>query len=203
MGKFYTNILNQTQEELSNNCQNLNIKSENIKLVSVHVPKHLKPVNETEFGHYLAGLIDGDGSFSKYCGTIVFSELDASLAYYIKKRLGYGKVRRLKSKKAITLTITKPEGLEILINLINGKIRTQFKYDSIYRNILNIYKNPLVLKDPFHLNISPNLDNHWLAGFIDSDGSFQIKSLTRIQPNGNTRFEVRLSLQIDKKNVNY
>ena len=33
-----------------------------IKLISAHVPKHLKPVTDDEFGHYLAGLIDGDGS---------------------------------------------------------------------------------------------------------------------------------------------
>ena len=88
MGKFYTNIFNNTKKELSNNCQDLNLNSENIKLVSVHEPKHLKPVNDIEFGHYLAGLIDGDGSFSKYSASIVFSELDASLAYYIKERLG-------------------------------------------------------------------------------------------------------------------
>ena len=29
------------------------------------VPKHLKPVTFDQFGHYLAGLIDGDGHFSR------------------------------------------------------------------------------------------------------------------------------------------
>ena len=170
-----------------------------IKLISVHVPKHLKPVTDVEFGHYLAGLIDGDGSFSKYTARIEFSELDASLAYYIKKRLGYGKVTKLRNKKAINLTITHREGLTKLLNLINGKIRTQFKYDAIYKYILNIYKKPLDLNKNFHLNDSTDLDNHWLAGFIDADGSFQIKIIDRIKQNGEPRLEVRLSLQIDQK----
>uniref|UniRef100_UPI0028E0A436 hypothetical protein n=1 Tax=Perenniporia fraxinea TaxID=1350006 RepID=UPI0028E0A436 len=198
MGKFNKNILNKTQEELSNHSQDLNINSENMTSVSEHVPKHLKPANDTEFGHYLAGLIDGNGTFSKYCASIAFSELDASLAYYIKGRLGYGKIRKLELKKAFILTITKREGLEKLLNLINGKIRTQFKYDSIYKHILNAYQNPLVLKENFHLNMSKDLDNHWLAGFIDSLGNFQINTLTP-NTNGGTRFEVRLSLQIDQK----
>ena len=170
-----------------------------IKLISAHVPKHLKPVTDDEFGHYLAGLIDGDGSFSKYSAQIVFSELDASLAYYIIKRLGYGKVTKLKNKKAIILTITHRDGLTKLLNLINGKIRTQFKYDAIYKYILNVYKLPLDLNNNFHLNYSTDIDNHWLAGFIDADGSFQIKTINRIKKNGVPRLEVRLSLQIDKK----
>jgi hypothetical protein len=54
--------------------------------VSVHVPKHFKPVSEVQFGHYLAGLIDGNGHFSNNQQLIiVFNSLDASLAYFIKK----------------------------------------------------------------------------------------------------------------------
>lgn len=48
----------------------------------MHVPTHLKPVNVNQFGHYLVGIIDGDGHFSsKQQLVIVFNWLDASLAY--------------------------------------------------------------------------------------------------------------------------
>ena len=58
------------------------VNTENIKPISVHVPKHLNPLNDDQFGHYLAGLIDGDGHFSsKQQLVIVFHSLDASLAY--------------------------------------------------------------------------------------------------------------------------
>ena len=44
------------------------------------------------------------------------------------------------------------------------------------------------------MDISNNLNNHWLAGFLDSDGSFQVKVLKRTN-----RTETRLYLQVDQK----
>lgn len=80
---------------------------ENVKLVSEHVPTHLKPQTDEEFGHYLAGLIDGDGSFGERRLNIVFNKLDASLAYYIKGRLGHGTVRKIKDKNAVVFLCNK------------------------------------------------------------------------------------------------
>ena len=58
------------------------VNSEHVKHISKHVPKHIKPLNNEQLGHYLAGLIDGDGHFSsKQQLVIVFHSLDASLAY--------------------------------------------------------------------------------------------------------------------------
>lgn len=209
-----------TSETTRNNIESNNIKrsnsQENIEAVSEHVPTHLKPQTDEAFGHYLAGLIDGDGTSSKYRITIAFNVLDASLAYYIKKRIGYGKVRKIEDKNAILLTITKREGLEKVINLINGKLRVQFKMDAINKNIINAYSGsfrggayPLQIKDELHLNTSSDLDNHWLAGFLDADGSFQIKTLVSsaqgvaraplASPNGSRRVEIRLYVQIDQE----
>jgi LAGLIDADG-like domain len=140
--------------------QDLQVEKENIKLISEHVPTHLRPLTDDQFGHYLAGLMDGDGSFSSYSATIAFHSNDVSLAYYIKNRIGYGKVRKVKNKNAYVLIITKREGLQILLNLINGKLRIQNKCDAVYKFLLNVYKDPLTLKDKFYLNTSSNLDNH-------------------------------------------
>lgn len=175
------------------------LEKENIKPISEHVPTHLKPISEDQFGFYLAGLIDGDGWFSKYAAHIVFHSLDASLAYYIKTRIGYGTVTKVKSKNAYILTVTKREGLQILLNLINGKLRTQSKCDAVFKYILNVYVEPLNLNENFHINTSKDLDNHWLAGFLDADSSFQIKCLERVKPSGGTRLEIRLSMQVDQK----
>ena len=47
-------------------------------------------MNDEQFGYYLAGLIDGDGHFSKARQlVIVFSSPDAFLAYYLKEKLGF------------------------------------------------------------------------------------------------------------------
>ena len=82
-------------------------KKDSVKAVPVHIPEHLKPNNDEEFGHYLAGLIDGAGHFSsKQQLVIVFHSLDVSLAYYIKERLGFGSINQVKNKNAYLLIIT-------------------------------------------------------------------------------------------------
>jgi hypothetical protein len=174
------------------------------KKVSVHVPVHSKPLTDNDFGHYLAGLLDGDGHLSKTPQlVIVFNKLDASLAYYIKGRIGYGNVYKVKNKEAVILVISKSEGICRVIKLINGKIRSENKLNQINKNILSnprfvalsggtdrALDLPLISK-----NNDSNLNNHWLAGFSDADASFQIKLISK----KNQRTEVRLNYQIDQK----
>lgn len=174
-------------------------KTENIKTISIHISKHLRPLSDNQFGHYLAGLIDGDGHFSKNQQLIiVFSSSDVSLAYYIKKRLGYGQVRKVKNKNAYLFVISKKEGLIKVINLINWKLRTLNKYNQVINNILNhsLYSN---FKENIEFNINSNNDlyNHWLSGFSDADACFQIKVVNQIN---SSKPEIRLNFQIDQKN---
>jgi len=178
------------------------VKTENVKFISVHVPKHKKPVNDDQFGHYLAGLIDGDGHFSsKQQLIIVFHSLDVSLAYYIKDRLGFGNVRKVKDKNAFLLIIAAKKGIEKVINLINGKIRTVNKFNQIINNILNSVTYSEFSKEVnLKLNLDKNLKNYWLAGFSDADASFQIKIINR--KVASVEAEVRLNFQIDQKKDN-
>jgi len=97
---------------------------EKIKNIPNNKPKQIKLINNEDFGYYLAGLIDGDGHFSSAEQlVIVFHILDVSLAYYIKKRLGYGSVKKVKNKKAVIFVISSKKGLEVVFNLITGKLR--------------------------------------------------------------------------------
>jgi hypothetical protein len=138
------------------------INTEKIKPISVHVPSHLKPANLSEFGYYLAGLIEGNGNFtSKQELVIEFNSLDASLAYFIKKRIGYGSVH--KDKNAILLRISARKGMEKVINLINGKIRTENIFNQITENIFNHVNYTEFSKTiTFKLNIKSYFDlkNH-------------------------------------------
>lgn len=183
-----------TSETLRND---LTIDTEKIKLISEHVPRLLRPANDNELGHYLAGLIDGDGHFSsKQQLIIVFNSLDASLAYYLKEKIGHGNVSKVKNKNAVLLIIASIKGLERVINLINGKIRALNKLKQIYRNILSHHKYREFSKTiNLSLNLNNDFKNHWLAGFSDADASFQIKIINR-----NNRPEIRLNFQIDQKN---
>ena len=150
-GNIFINVKNGTSETLRNETV---IVTEKVKPISVHVPTHLRPVSDDQFGHYLAGLIDGDGHFSsKQQLVLVFNSLDVSLAYYIKERLGFGKVKKVKDKNAFLLVIASRKGLEKVINLINGKIRTENKFNQITNNILN-HDNYAEFRKKFSLKLT-------------------------------------------------
>lgn len=137
--------------------------------ISEHVPKHTK-FNDEEFGYFLAGLVEGDGWFGKKELHIIFSETDKSLAYFIKKRIGYGNVYKIKDKKAVRYICKNKEGLLIILYLINGKLVSKYKYDQLIKHNYS---------EDFNINIMPplnnlSLDNYWLAGFTQADGCFHI-----------------------------
>ena len=186
---FY--IKNRTSETIRNN-------TENIKNISIHVPKHLKPSNDKQFGHYLAGLIDGDGHFSSIPQlVIVFSSPDIKLAYYIKEIIGFGNVKKVKDKNAYLYIISNKEGIIKILNLINGKLRTITKFNQVINFLSNSKYSEEKLE--FKINDSNDFNNHWLAGFSDADASFQIKIINR---DNKIKPEIRLNFQIDQKDNN-
>lgn len=137
--------------------------TEKIKNISIHVPTHLKPLNDIQFGHYLAGLIDGDGHFSsKQQLVIVFSSSDIQLAYYIKKIIGFGQVKKVKDKNAYLFIISKKDGIIRTINLINGKLRTINKFNQVINNILANPKYSVAAGKniDFKINDSNDFNNH-------------------------------------------
>lgn len=148
------------------------IRDNTARLISIHVPKNFKPISDNEFGDYLAGLIDSKGNFNKQQELIiVFHRNEASLAYYLKKRIGYGTVKKIKDKDIIIFMIFKKEGLKKIINLVNNKLRTKSKFNEVILNIIN--KDDYYNDINFNLKLDDNLKNYWLAGFSDLSGNFQ------------------------------
>ena len=194
ISRFETIQRNGTSETRRNGIV---VKPEHVKHISKHIPKHLKPLNNEELGNYLAGLIDGVGHFSEAQQlVIVFSSPDAFLAYYLKEKLGYCQVKKIKDKKAYLLIMSKKEGMLNVLNLINGKLRSENRYDQVLNNILNHdrYKDITI---NFTMNSTDNFNNHWLAGFSDADASFQIKIINRTTRN---KPEIKLNYEIEQKN---
>ena len=156
-----------------------------------HAPK-VYDMNEDAWGWFLAGLIDGDGHFNKLGYLIlVFDANSVSTAYEIKRFIGYGTLSRVPFKKAYSYVLSHRQGRIRVAQLIRHKLR--------HKNRVSQYNTRFVTK--FDLPYSDNLsklsfENHWLAGFIQSDGSFQIKALHR-QDRKNIEF--RIVLQIDQK----
>jgi hypothetical protein len=141
-------------------CNKINC-IEKIKNIPKNKPKQIKPINNEDFGYYLAGLIDGDGHFSSAEQlVIVFHNLDVSLAYYIKKRLGYGSVKEVKNKKAVIFVISSKKGLEVVFNLITGKLRHINKITQVNKILENDKFKEIKKGLKFSSNNNENLNNY-------------------------------------------
>jgi hypothetical protein len=166
-----------------------------LPLISVHVPKHKSNLTDNEFGYFLAGLIEGDGWFGVNELHIIFAEKDISLSYYIKKRIGYGNVYKIKNKKAVRYICKNKKGLSIILSLINGKLVSKPKYEQLIKHNYS---------EKFNYNINPplnqiTLDNYWLAGFTQADGCFYISVVK--SKSHKTGFSVRLEFSIKQNDV--
>ena len=171
---------------------------ENIKNIPINKPKQIKPIKNEDFGYYLAGLIDGDGHFSKNNQLIIaFHIKDVSLAYYIKRKLGYGSVRKIKNKNAVILVISSKKGLETVFNFINGKLKHINRINQVNQILIKDQFKDIRKNFNFSSDYDQNLNNYWLSGFADADASFQIKIINRIDRD---KPEIRLNFQIDQKN---
>lgn len=141
-----------------------------------------KDINKN-FGSYLAGLIEGDGSIyvpknPKGAPMIVvaFHSKDLPLALFIQKNLNAGNVYKIKGKNAYNYTISDIKGLIKVVKLINGYMRTP-KIVQLYKLIDLISTKG---ERPTTINKLPidntSLDsNAWLSGFIDADGCFSVR----------------------------
>lgn len=161
--------------------------------ISDHLTKHIKPETDEEFGFYLAGLIEGDGYFGDRRFEIAFHMDDISSAYYIKKRIGYGSVLFLKNKNSVRYVLRHKAGLFKVLSLVNGKFLGQHKINQlIFHNYSKIFNISILPNANFNI-----VNNHWLAGFADADGSFGIfisKSKTY-----KTGFNITIPFRIKQK----
>jgi hypothetical protein len=126
--------------------------------ISEHITKHKSNLTDSEFGYFLAGLIEGSGSFGLNQLNINLSERDISLAYLIKKHIGYGSVYKIniQNKKAVRYICKNKIGLENILYLINGKLVSTFKYEQLIKHNYNkIFKDEIL---PPSNNLS--LDNY-------------------------------------------
>jgi hypothetical protein len=161
--------------------------------ISDHLKKHIKPDTDEEFGYYLAGLIEGDGYFGNIRFEIAFHIADISSAYYIKKRIGYGSVLFLKNKNSVRYVLRHSAGLKKVLGLVNGKFLGQNKIDQLIKHEYSDKYNITILpKANFNL-----IDNYWLAGFTDADGSFEI--FISKSNSHNYGYNIALPLRIKQK----
>jgi hypothetical protein len=177
-----------TVKLITNNCMS-NIQTKYYSTSNFLLKRGNSTTGSDQLGHYLAGLIEGDGTIivptkDKTASSknthpvirIVFTLPDLPLAQKLKQVLDCGFIQKPKDGNYYLFEIQNIEGLVKLAKLINGKIRTP-KIEALHRliNWLNTKNNYSIVclgLDTSNLN-----SNSWFAGFSDADSYFQI-SLT-------------------------
>lgn len=160
--------------------------------ISIHRPTTLKLDKPINFDYFLAGLIDGDGYFSKTPQLVIcLNEKDVHVAYFLKKQIQYGIVSKIKNKKAYKFVISHSKGLEKVCNAICNKLQHEQKIIQYNTRLCLITNFKCTQKKHFIIS-----ENSWFAGFFLSDGCFQIKIIYR---KNRKLPEIRLVIQIDQK----
>lgn len=151
-------------------------------------------------GYYLAGLIEGDGSIyvpkteKSVKGKINYPSIqisfhlkDLPLALLIQKTIGHGSLNRVNNANCYILTINNYTGIILIINLINGKLRTPKLFD--FNNLID-WMN-LTSMDKTDFDTSSLESNAWLSGFIEADGHFSVRtSLSSKYPKIECKLEI-------------
>jgi len=160
--------------------------------ISNHPPKHPRTaLTEQMFAQYLAGLLDADGHFSRTPQCVIsFHESDRSLAFFIKTRIGYGHVRAVKDKRAINYICAHQQGLAYIAWLVQPHLRHPKRKEQLHTRVLchGWCQKALDIYGKAFPSVSA-FDSHWFAGFVEGDGSFQLK----------TSRDIRVMLQLDQK----
>ena len=178
--------------------------------------------SEIQLGSYLAGLIEGDGTFAihdpksiikKYRPKIliVFKKADLPLANYLQQITQCGQIYVKTDRGYILWQIQDIVGVFTIINIINGYMRTP-KIEALNRMIiwLNEYiiqnqnsqlpSTKLILSKIYPLyiksiDVSSIDSNPWLSGFSDADANFSINIHKRSNKNS-TRVQLYYRLEI-------
>lgn len=152
---------------------------------------NIVPKSDTDLGYYLAGLIEGDGHFSKNQLIISGHEKDYEFFHALKHALGYGKVSQYTRGRALRFVISSKAGLRRVILLCNGKFVGWHKFNQLLKHNYSKHLN-IVLQQPKEENMS--FSNFWFCGFIEADGCFNI-TIRKCNTNAiKTRVDLRLTI---------
>lgn len=155
-------------------------------------------INKDEFGHYLAGLFEGDGHLSlPFLGQttlqrilnprIVFTSHvnNIELYVYIQSMLN-GKGRfQIVNNNTIRYIIGDIEGIKLFVNVVHGKLRSS-KNESLNKLIGFINQKYNLIIPNSNLDKSDFSNNCWLTGFTEADGYFGVK-IVEAKPKSDTR----------------
>lgn len=150
------------------------------------------------FIDWFIGFAEGDGSFicDRNAKRLYFQlrQKDPKILYMIKNYFGFGSIIK-DSKGYYNYTVTKKQDCLVLINIFNGKLiltKTNKRFVSEWlNNYNNWFSSNIIYKNT---GIFMGLNNAWLCGFTDANGSLGFK-ITKTRTYG---YRLRIYWYIDQ-----
>lgn len=150
-----------------------NIKSFRSYIRINHTEKPEGKGKSKSWNQWLAGLIDGHGSFyltkKGYASLEVTMDLKDEHALQIVKNVYGGSIKLIAGKNALRYCLRHKQGFLALVNDVNGEIRNSYRLMQLYKICL---KYAITLVYPAKLKY----ENGWLSGFFDADGCVTLNS---------------------------
>lgn len=174
------NLLNMNNSQVTKAYNSLVGTSEAIRMLNLTTVStfsqvgliHSNPENK-KWEQWLAGLIDGDGSFllSKkgYASLEITMAIRDEHALQIIKNVYGGSIKLRSGANALRYRLHHKSGLLKLINDVNGHIRNSNRLVQLNK-ICHKYEISLIYPQKL------TFDDGWLSGFFDADGTVTINS---------------------------
>lgn len=124
-----------------------------------------------KWNQWLAGLIDGDGSFhitkKGYASLEITMDIRDEHALYQIKNIYGGSVKLVTGNRALRYCLRHKEGYLALVKDVNGEIRNPVRLMQLNKLCLK-YNIALIYPEKF------TSENGWLSGFFDADGTITL-----------------------------
>ena len=165
----------------------------------------LNKLNQKHQFEWFVGFAEGDGSWqtdNSNRSIFIINQQNPQILYKIKKLVGYGQIDGpYENKNGSTYyryRVGNLKGTKRLIEIFNGNLvldKTQKRFE----NYLKVYNTQastkeIPLSEKRHI---PTLNDHWLSGFIDAEGSFS--GIIRKDPVGGDPLAVKIRVSLVQK----
>jgi hypothetical protein len=220
MSLWFRDIISEGKPKINSYILNIaraiSIDNINDRLIQYKNNNNITIFNQdNDLGHYLAGLLEGDGHISlPSLGNttlnrvlnprIIFTSHKNNLGMYAFLQSELGNIGRfqLSGDNIIRYIIGDIKGIIHIINLIHGKLRTP--KNKRFNDLIKFINAKYNLNIPeSNLNDSNYFDNSWFTGFTEADGHFGIKYVEKKEKsetrNRSTSLNISLRFRLDQR----
>jgi hypothetical protein len=166
---------------------------------------------DNQWLQWFIGFVEGDGSIMCHNGRprFVLTQKEGAILYHIQEVLGFGVVRYFPSGDYHRYIVEDSKDILLLCLLFNGNLVLSHRLTQLSLWIAELNKRLnnsasrvfglVSIITPITTLIDPSLNDAWISGFTDAEGTFNVNITAR--SNTVTGFRVIARFLLDQKNA--